>query len=688
MPFFIRARQQDIPTPTISTVASDDEDNFITDPEKFFDQLPQPFRFINKTVNKIVESAWEKISLQEYERELEAKKVKPPTYTPSSQLEKYENVTCVCLADAKIMFLSLGKSLVALNPDTNEELASWHPEEEISVERISSVFISQNELYFLSVVDDMGFGQLLIYETDTFHHVCTLNELVEGMPKSNAVHMEVSADGQYCGVTLETNKFSTIEFYRLPLENWLKEIDAARKEYVKKAESLMTTSASDISEADVPQSSSSDMDFPSIKFSPITPVLKVNEPPLITGISGKNPQQLLEAVNSGEVVGDGTCHIFSESALNIQEKIFYTLNERDLIHAEEDITVASYRPTFYFLKKSILEPPIQGKTDGANLYAGIWWSNHHNYYIYQLNKSVKNIEFKADGVWPQCADISCCSVACETMLLAIGLTNGSLTLWDRSLGIIKSVLMVSPSTPIVSIDFLIPNNSTHQKFSFYGKDIRLLVGSADGQICRVCCGKYSSSDVIAPSNNDGFNFIKPIQKLPQAFLVALKNGDMVIRSSEEDKILCFLKLPEGVQYDDPHDDGCVIDPDGDIMYLRGDSMSSPSETKIFQFHFRSFPTFDTFRSSSDDVPTYEGVTFSNMVQNILTQRMKKQASRTEELATRWHNLGKQLDIVLNLKEAAAVTRRETNFSRSSTPASNWSRISSKIIGHNKGLQKA
>nr|XP_039253996.1 WD repeat-containing protein 93-like [Styela clava] len=689
MPFYIRARQQDIPTPTISSVGSDDEDNFITDPEKIFDELPQPFRLINKIVNEIFEASWDNISALEIERELEAKRVRPPTYTPSSAFEKFQNVSCMCSTDSNLLFLGLENSLVVINNDTLEMICSWSPEEGICVDRIMCSYHQTSDLYLLAIIDDMGFARLLVLENDTFHFVAILNELLEGSPKSNATKFEISADGQYCSVALESEKVCWIEFYKIPIENWTKEIETGRKEYLKKVESMTATSTSDMSvENDLTKESSSELAFPEIKYSPLSLVLKVNQPLPIKGTNAKTAQQMLDQINSGDVIGDGTFHGVTDTSFVIQEKLFAHLNERDLMFSEDEIVTETNYPSFYFLKKSCMEPSIQGKVDSIYTHVGIWFSHHHNFYIYQLNKGGKNIEFRPDSVWPQSSNITCCVLANSTMLLAIGVEKGSLTLWDRNMGLVKHVVSICNTVAITRISFLNMMDNGVNNNQHMAENVQLLVGCANGQISKICCEKEKKPLIVVPAastQENSFALIKPIPNLSQVFLIVLQDGNMLLRSTDRDEIYCNLSLPVDYKFENPFETGILLDPNGEVLHVRGSKLLS-NDNDIFLFHLRSFPTLDKIRASQEEEQYDKPTKFNDVIQNLLTQRMQKQAARTSILASRWHNLHKQLNIVLNLKETMLMSKKEAQYSQSSSPASHWSRTTTKIIAHNKDLK--
>ena len=76
-----------IPSPTETELANDDLDGFLKDPAKFRDILPQPFRFIDKILSRVLDDAWDIISAREAEKLAEASRIHPPQYQATLQLE-------------------------------------------------------------------------------------------------------------------------------------------------------------------------------------------------------------------------------------------------------------------------------------------------------------------------------------------------------------------------------------------------------------------------------------------------------------------------------------------------------------------------------------------------------------------------------------------------------------------------
>ena len=71
---------------------SDDEDDcpgdYLQDPALWIDELPQPFRMLDRLLNEILHRSWEMIECREVERQREAAKVRIPEITEWSRVSE------------------------------------------------------------------------------------------------------------------------------------------------------------------------------------------------------------------------------------------------------------------------------------------------------------------------------------------------------------------------------------------------------------------------------------------------------------------------------------------------------------------------------------------------------------------------------------------------------------------------
>ena len=85
MPVYVRKSQQ-IPAPSWSEF-QDDESDYVRDPDQFRDQLPQPYRMIDKILTLIIDTAWNTAHQNEEIRIGELSKVRAPQYECAIQVQ-------------------------------------------------------------------------------------------------------------------------------------------------------------------------------------------------------------------------------------------------------------------------------------------------------------------------------------------------------------------------------------------------------------------------------------------------------------------------------------------------------------------------------------------------------------------------------------------------------------------------
>lgn len=86
MPVYIRKNVSYTP-PSLDKIPQEAEDDFVNDPELLKDNLPQPYRMIDKTLHRLFDDTWEIIAEREEQRLAEARKVRPPQYESSVELD-------------------------------------------------------------------------------------------------------------------------------------------------------------------------------------------------------------------------------------------------------------------------------------------------------------------------------------------------------------------------------------------------------------------------------------------------------------------------------------------------------------------------------------------------------------------------------------------------------------------------
>ena len=87
MPFVFRDTQKIDTPPTLCDFEDDERDKFLNDLDLWKDELPQPYRRIDKILQEIIEDAWIIIEKHIDDAEIEAQKPRPSKYENLFQLD-------------------------------------------------------------------------------------------------------------------------------------------------------------------------------------------------------------------------------------------------------------------------------------------------------------------------------------------------------------------------------------------------------------------------------------------------------------------------------------------------------------------------------------------------------------------------------------------------------------------------
>ena len=97
MPVYIRKNVMFTPPSLADAPVEDNDEDFIQDPDQVRDNLPQPYRMLDKCVTQIFENAWSIISSREDERVAEATRDKAPQYECGIKLQVGYSSLKVCV---------------------------------------------------------------------------------------------------------------------------------------------------------------------------------------------------------------------------------------------------------------------------------------------------------------------------------------------------------------------------------------------------------------------------------------------------------------------------------------------------------------------------------------------------------------------------------------------------------------
>ncbi|KFQ34132.1 WD repeat-containing protein 93, partial [Mesitornis unicolor] len=454
-----RKHPLEIPSPSEKYWLKDDEEDFfLQDPDRKRDELPQPFRMINKLVMLIFENAMEIIERREMLQEAQKLKVQPTKCLPTAEFQVTGRSNCLAVS-GKYVFVGLSLGLAAFRVSDYSQVCAW---DAVTTE-ICAIHASDlgNEHHVLLAVDEMGLVWLFWFHKESFLLINILNEVEDISKRSTCVEVVLSPGGDYAGFLLQGNTTAWLDIYRLPKDSWLKEMEKNSGAAAGLACRERRSSWTSVANVFLLQESPVSANKTDVKLSLPVLLLKVRPPKPITGSNFKSPLDALKKVDDDGVLGLGHNHLIKDSQWEQQEAIFRSAY-REYLEAEDERGSKEEIPrraTFHFLPASqILQvgPEIKVQPDVP---AGIsvHWDGSHNLCFYLLNRSLKDkmdSDPKPEVVWPCAAPIACSAVSSCSRYLALACKDAAITIWDKHLGYPLSVTAILEERLIRSIHFL------------------------------------------------------------------------------------------------------------------------------------------------------------------------------------------------------------------------------------------
>ncbi|XP_078283535.1 WD repeat-containing protein 93 [Rhinoraja longicauda] len=629
-----------VPTPSeLSWNGNDEDDYYLQDPEQLFDELPQPFRVIDKLIGRIIENACEIIEKREAEREAERLRKKIPLYELSEEIQVAGNVTCLASSmDGSYIFAGLSEGVAVLSMGDHTVKTVWKTEDaEIVALQVKSV---GSQLYLLAAVDDMGLAHLLFYYGDIFSSIKVFNAFENISERNTCSKFELSDGGDYAGVTLEAKGETWLEVYRLMKDNWVQELDQFAKlvELNELSEQMNPPNPQDI------------------KWTPPSLVMKVR-PKQITDCLWKNPFDALQKLDDGSIIGTGQNHVITTQQWNGEKKIFEEMYETYL---SKDTTEQSEekqsQPTIHFLNLGRLLPVgLEQKTQvGLPNDLCVWWNGSHVLFHYILKipgaKEKIDLEPKANIVWPNASPITCSAVETCASLLAISLTDGTVTLWDVYLGLPISVLPVSVDSAIRSLHILEPSYCVPSASSNGYSKSQVLATCKSGAVYLITANAHTEGTIttLRDRNEAPGKVISAVALVPQLssqFLLILTDGTISLLDSMDGEALCHYVLPYPHVVASPWKPVFAFDRDSSVLFIKGDknvSNETPdqeeSSSSLFAFSLLSFYPLEKCMKMKElpQPPTY--TTWEQRCEQILQERLKSVMRRNEKMTKCWHQL--------------------------------------------------
>ncbi|KAI0219686.1 WD repeat-containing protein 93 [Lamellibrachia satsuma] len=727
MPVYVR-KSNLLTAPSLSSEIPDhDVWDFLQDPTLMVDQLPQPFRMVNKVVVQLVEDAWDTIADRENERITEAARYKPPQYKCGLRTQVPGKPNCMSASsDGKFIFVGTSDSLIVIEALTQTTKDTWK-DDTMDIASLD-VATMEEEVYLLSVINDLGMLWMFVFYKELIYPMWSLE--TEPDKKTTIKKCESSSMGDYAGIGLEShspagsgsvtgelpeevsNHETWLDVYRLPRENWLRDLDSlfsAMKDRIAAAAAAAAaaaeTESGDGRQSQVTPSSGAARDSQSSrrtgrhsqnsmssmipdqaersqhKFAAPTVLLKVKPQSQVTGVNV--PHKTGDSSHIGDVIGMGSNHVMSTQHLDQRQAVFEQTYQQHLKYLAQEDGFSLPTAMFHFLIDNRIVSTSPDSHTSLTSTSGqpsagqpssvvVWWSGQLNVMHYSLVKPSK--ESRADIVWPLSSPVvtSCVSPASE--FLALALDNNNIIIWNNYFGVPSKTVHVDSQGKVTRMFLLDPSICQQEKVTFppYLTDSNkcLLVVSSDGQMDRI---PYGTNEVNTPSSEvfsrpekaeEYPTMVKSLSDFPELIITCHQNGKVFIADIVLRKVLCEVKLPDSYSLKSPWQPSIASAGNGQMLYLQGvttlgvttPGVTTPGETTnteevIFVFTLRSFPSLDKYRQKTRvQVPQIIHTTLSQRVNMLFQDRMLHHGARVSRMQARWRQLRVELDVMKHLQE--------------------------------------
>ncbi|XP_046898281.1 WD repeat-containing protein 93 [Hypomesus transpacificus] len=643
MPVYIRKCRVDIPGPQENGQGADDEyESYMRDPDQLRDQLPQPFRMIDKVLSRLIDSAWDTISERENIKIAEQSKRNIPVVELSDHLKLPVRTNCLtCSEDGRYIFMGHSQGLSVSSSPSLICVSAWL-EDRVEITSLHIACLGEMT-YLLGALDDMGVARLFAFQAESIHLIKVINETEDFNQRNVCSNFELSKRGDFGSASMSCHGAHWLEVYRFPKESWLKELEMLPVALQKQ----LPPGTGDI------------------KLSPIVMLMKIKPPKTQSGSTLKSPLEVLQKTDDGTVIGSGQNHLISSCQWDDQEAIFKSMYRKYLItnpSKTKDTEEKTSHCTSHFLLPGGLFP-VHGGTkplSGLPVAVCMWWTGSHNllqYFLCKAPKDKPDMEHKPDVLWPNAQEIFCSTVSSCTNYIALGLDTELVTVWDRYSGLPLPILSVSADSAFSRMLFVDYRHvSSEETLHCQGQTqckIHLLVTCKSGacHILTTGSGMESHATQLTERPADPRTLPTVTESVP--FLLGLvcfmhNNGTISLQDVIRKTTVCFISLPATHLLATPWSPIFTLDSVHQTLFIRGDQQPSENgctegkDSSLFACHFHQLAIVEAYRMDIRDhlkVQRRERFTdLENGCNLYFQQRVQSLDERNKAMTHTWNQL--------------------------------------------------
>ncbi|XP_025292884.3 WD repeat-containing protein 93 isoform X2 [Canis lupus dingo] len=378
----------EVPSPTEKDWPKDDEGDYVfKDSGQEMDSLPQPYRMINKMVNLLFDQSWKVIQERDALREAELSRIQPVTYPPHVENKLSKMPNCMAVSQDYV-FIGGAKGFSIYNLYSAKQICIW---EKLKVD-VTSIWTTDlgNEI-LIAPVDEMGIARLFYFYKDSLFLIKAINEADDASKQTTCIKMEICQGGDFAAFLLQGAGDVWLDVYKLPKESWLKEVEHPQLAINPKKKGRQPQ----LSTLEPVTSETLEMDTNicfrgDIKLSHPVHIMKIKPPKPVTGTTFKSPLEVFAKIEDCYGLGSGQNHFIKESQWEQQAAIFHASYKKYLDEKgeEEPLSMASFH---FLLPSSIIAMPAEVKSpSGVACVLGIHWTGSHNFFLYSLNRTLKD----------------------------------------------------------------------------------------------------------------------------------------------------------------------------------------------------------------------------------------------------------------------------------------------------------